>query len=152
MAAHRRVVVTIERFHSWLDSSLFPEAAEKVAQELARQRKLIDQAAAARGTAARASIKEVATPEALVKVASDIGKGADTFKVQESLHARIYYRAPFEDARVHTLLEFVEDAIEGFGSSSSTPTSTRRSSTTSRSACSSSGGSARTTCRGTSAT
>ena len=114
MSAHRRAVSAMERLRSWLDESLFADAAKKVGQEILRERKQIDEALAARGIAAKASIKPAPTPETLVTAAQEISGGADKFKVQESLHARIVYRDGIPDARVHELLVLVEEIIEGF--------------------------------------
>jgi hypothetical protein len=114
MAAHQRVVINMERLASWLDSTLYPEAARKLEKDLAKEKKLVAEAVAARGAAARASIRSVPTPEPLTAAAQEISGGADQFKVAESSHCRVIYRDYFDDARIRALLDLAEQIIEGF--------------------------------------
>lgn len=114
LTAHRRMVAGMEQLRSWLERSVFAEAGRKLDAEIVRERKQIDETSAARGIAAKASIKVLPTPETLVAAAQAISGGSDKFKSQESLHARIVYRDGIPDARVRELLELAEEMIEGF--------------------------------------
>jgi hypothetical protein len=56
----------------------------------------------------------VDTPSDLVAFSQSISGGKIAFKVQESMHIRIVYRTEIDDERVKALLEFGEEAIDGF--------------------------------------
>lgn len=115
MAAHQKALSQMERLRSWLESTMFPRAAEKLDREIIRQRKNVAaEALATRGAAGKASIKPGLVPEHLVKCSQAISGGKDTFKAMESMHCRIIYRDFFPDERISAALEFAEDAIDGF--------------------------------------
>lgn len=115
MAAHQQAVMNMERLESWLRSTLYPGAADKLAKEIAKQRKLAGaDAARERKATALASLKTAPTPPQLVEAAKSISSGSDVFKVQESLHARIVYRETIDDGRVTNLLTLAEEIIDGF--------------------------------------
>ena len=115
MATHQQAMLGLERLESWLRSTLYPGAADKLAKEIEKQRKggVVEQAVAERKAAALGSLKEVETPAALIEAAQAISAGADKYKVQESLHARIIYREGVDDVRVRNLLVLTEEIIEG---------------------------------------
>lgn len=113
--AHQRLISHYERLHTWLAGTCYPLAAKKVEKEIERQRKSVAaDALAERLAKAKASIKTVDTPTDLAKAAEVATAGRMTFKVQESLHARILYRNEISDERVRALLEFAEEIIDGF--------------------------------------
>jgi hypothetical protein len=112
MAEHQRVLLNMGRLETWLRSTAFPGAADKLAKELAKQRKLgIDDATAERKKTAMASVKVAEVPETLVAASAEIG---GEFRVQESQHARIVYREGISDERVESLLLLAEEIIDGF--------------------------------------
>ncbi|HTF89767.1 MAG TPA: hypothetical protein VK843_15245 [Planctomycetota bacterium] len=113
--AHQRLISNYERLQNWLSSTCFPEAAKKLAKEIERQKKNVAADALAERLAnAKASIKMVDTPSDLIECAKTATGGKLTFHVQESLHGRIVYRNEINDDRVRALLEFAEEAIDGF--------------------------------------
>src|SRR5690349_16959327 len=113
--AHQRLISNYERLQNWLSSTCFPVAAKKIEKELERQRKNVAADALAERLAnAKATIKTADTPTDLVEAAQTVTGGKLTFKVQESMHCRIVYRNEVSDERVHALLEFAEEAIDGF--------------------------------------
>jgi len=115
MSTHQRALMNMERLESWLRSTLYPGAADKLAKEIAKQRKLATaDAVRQRKEAALASLKSVPTPPELVEVAKNISGGTDAFKVQESLHVRIIYRDTIADERVKALLTLSEEIIDSF--------------------------------------
>jgi hypothetical protein len=115
MAAHQRMVTQLERLQNWLETGLYPGAAEKVGKELAKERKVVAaEAAAARLDKARASVKDSPLHPDLSTLAKEISGGSDKFKSQESLHAKIIYREGIDDLRVKELLLLAEDIVNGF--------------------------------------
>ncbi len=115
MGAHQRAVMNMERLESWLRSTLYPGAADKLAKEIAKQRKLATvDAVRERKGAAVASPKPAPVHADLIEAAKSISNGADKFKMQESLHARIIYREGIDDERVKNLLVLAEEIIDGF--------------------------------------
>ncbi len=115
MGTHQRVVMNMERLESWLRSTLYPGAADKLAKEIAKQRKLATvDAVRERKSTAIASPKMVEVFPDLITASQSISNGADKFKMQESLHARIIYREGIDDERVKNLLILAEEIIDGF--------------------------------------
>jgi len=115
MAAHQQAIMNMERLESWLRSTLYPGAADKLAKEIAKQRKSAGaDATRERKAAALASIKPGTVPVQLIEASKGISGGSDVFKVQESLHARIIYRETIDDGRVTNLLTLAEEIIDGF--------------------------------------
>lgn len=115
MSAHQRALMNMERLESWLRSTLYPGAADKLAKDIAKQRKLATaDAVRERKSAAVASPAPKDCPPDLIEAAKTISSGADTFKMQESLHARIVYRDGIDDERVKNLLILAEEIIDGF--------------------------------------
>jgi hypothetical protein len=113
--AHQRLISNYERLHNWLASTCFPVAAKKLEKEIERQKKNVAaDALAERLATAKATVRMVETPTDLVEVSQAVTGGKMTFKVQESMHARMVYRTEISDERIHALLEFVEEAIDGF--------------------------------------
>lgn len=113
--AHQRLISNYERMQLWMASTCFTAAAKKLDKEIERQRKNVAaDALAQRLAAAKATIKTVDTPSDLVEASQAISGGKVAFKVQESMHVRIIYRTEVGDDRVHALLEFAEEAIDGF--------------------------------------
>lgn len=115
MAAHQKMLSQMERLHAWLEGGLYPLAAEKMAKELAKERKVVAaEAATVRLDKAKGSVKDAATHPELVRLAEEISGGSDKHKTQESLHCRIIYREGIDDARVRELLVLAEEIINGF--------------------------------------
>lgn len=115
MAAHQRMLIQLERLQSWLETGLYPVAAEKLSKELTKERKVVAaEAATARLEKARASVKDSPVHPDLLTLANEISGGSDKFKSQESLHAKIIYREGIDDLRVKELLIEAEDIINGF--------------------------------------
>ncbi len=115
MNAHQRALMNMERLESWLRSTLYPGAADKLAKDIAKQRKFATADAVRERKAANlASIVNGTTPSDLVEAAKNISGGSDVFKVQESKHARIIYRETIDDARIKDLLTLAEEIIDGF--------------------------------------
>lgn len=114
--AHQRLISNYERLRGWLAGTCYPTAAKKVTKEIERQKKNVAaDALAERLSKAKAVIRMVDTPSDLVEAAKTATGGRISFKVQESLHARIVYRTDLiNDDRVRALLEFAEEAIDGF--------------------------------------
>ncbi|MEO6708722.1 MAG: hypothetical protein ABIP42_04045, partial [Planctomycetota bacterium] len=113
--AHQRLISNYERLQNWLAGTCFPDAAKKLAKEIERQKKNVAaDALAERLGQAKAAIHMVDTPSDLVAAAQAIDAGKVAFKIQESLHVRMVYRTEIGDERIHALLEFAEEAIDGF--------------------------------------
>jgi hypothetical protein len=115
-AAHVRMLGEMEELHTWLDSTIFPEAAKKLAAELEKQRKTVAKDAFAQRLAtALTSIALVPAPARLVELGKQLSPGTE-FHVQESQHLRITYDSRLEDPQVKELLELAEKLIDGFRS------------------------------------
>jgi len=115
MNAHQRMVSEMEKLLSWLETTCYPDAAKKLEKEIVKQQKVVAaEAIAARGIAAKASVKLIPTTPELVAVAQSVSSGQDAFKIQESLHCRIVYHSSIDDERIKAVLEFAEQAIESF--------------------------------------
>jgi hypothetical protein len=115
MNTHQRALMNMERLESWLRSTLYPGAADKLAKDIAKQRKLATaDAVRDRKNEALASVVVGAPTNDLVEAAKAISGGSDVFKVQESKHARIIYRETIDDARIKNLLILAEEIIDGF--------------------------------------
>jgi hypothetical protein len=113
--AHQRLISQYERLQKWMSSTCYPEAAKKLEKEIERQRKNVTaDALAERLSAAKATIHAATVGTDLAAAAESATNGRITFKVQESMHARIIYRTEITDERVQALLEFAEEAIDGF--------------------------------------
>ena len=113
--AHQRLISNYERLQKWMTSTCFPDAAKKLDKEIERQRKNVAaDALAERLAKAKSAIHMADTPSDLVTLAQSISGGRVAFKVQESMHVRITYRSEISDERVKALLEFAEEAIDGF--------------------------------------
>jgi hypothetical protein len=108
------LIQTMERMRSWLEETLYPKAAKKIAREIETEVKAAKEANAARLEEAKASIKLVQAPEDLVRVGKEVYGDAVTFHVQESQHCRISYREELGDERIKGLLELAETLIDGF--------------------------------------
>jgi hypothetical protein len=112
--AHARMLGEMERLHTWLDTTAYPEAAKKLEAELEKQRKTVAKEAYAKRLAtALASIQIAPTPDKLVELGKTIAPDA-VFKVQESTHLRITYEDDLGDETVKALLELGETMIDGF--------------------------------------
>ncbi len=112
--AHAKLLGEMERLHTWLDTTIYPEAAKKLAAELEKQRKTVaKEAYAQRLAAALASIASVATPPRLVELGNKLAPGT-VFHVQESLHLRFTHDTRLSDEQVHELLLLAEKMIDGF--------------------------------------
>ncbi len=115
MNSHQKLLSQMERLRSWLDSTMFPRAADKLDKEIVKQRKVVAaDAIASRGAAAKASIKPATVSMSLLAASQKVSGGTDIFKMMESTHCRIIYRDFFSDERIAALLEFAEDAVDGF--------------------------------------
>ena len=113
--AHQRMLSNYERLQKWMASTCFPDAAKKLDKEIERQKKNVAaDALAERLSKARSTIRMVDTPSDLVALSQSISAGKLAFKVQESMHIRIVYRTEISDERIKALLEFGEEAIDGF--------------------------------------
>jgi len=111
----QRVVSEMGKLMSWFGATCFPEAARRLMPDLAKQQKVApSEGLAARGLAARQSVKTVPTPPELVEASKKVSGGQDAFKVQESLHCRIVYISTVDDARIKSVLELAEQVIDGF--------------------------------------
>lgn len=115
MEAHQRLMSLYERLRSFLAGTAFPVAAKKIDKEMERQRKVVAaDAVKARVTAAKEAIHAEPTPPDLIAKSQEITGGTAKFKVMESLHVRVVYLEEVGDERVRGVLEFAEDAIDGF--------------------------------------
>ena len=113
-AAHARMLGEMERLHTWLETTLYPEAARRLAAEIEKQRKGVAKEAYARRLAtALASITLVPAPPRLVELGRELAPAAE-FRVQESRHLRFTYDARLTDEQVKVLLELAETMIDGF--------------------------------------
>jgi hypothetical protein len=114
MLAHGRYVGELERLATWLQTTIYPEAAKKLEKEVVQQRKVVaKEAAVQRLTAALASIKVVPTPPKLTELAKTLNV-TEAIHVQESVHLRATYLASLTDERVKELLEIGEKIIDAF--------------------------------------
>jgi hypothetical protein len=113
-AKQTALVQTMERMKSWLAETLYSRAAKKVAKEIDAEVKAAKDANAQRLVEAKASIKMVPAPEDLVKTAKEVYGDAAVFHCQESQHARMIYREEVGDDHVKSVMELVENVIEGF--------------------------------------
>lgn len=113
MLVQQRVVAQMERLHSWLANTAFPEAAEDMERDLSKERRELQRAGIdARSQAAFDSIGPVEIPASLAAATEDITRGRIQFKVQESQHLRIVHVDTISDALVSELLLLGEKAIE----------------------------------------
>jgi hypothetical protein len=108
------VIQAMERMKSWLEETLYKRAAKRVAKEIDAESKAAKEANAQRLALAKASIKLVATPDDLTKVAKECWGDAISFHTQESMHVRMVYREDVGDERVKSLMELAENLIDGF--------------------------------------
>ncbi|MGB0952418.1 MAG: hypothetical protein ACPG31_04260 [Planctomycetota bacterium] len=111
---HDQLTREIELMQLWLKQTGYIKAANKLARDLLREKKLASEAKSARVETAMNSIKTVDTDPKLTEVAHRLGGKDLDFKVQESKHIRILYHNGIEDGQVTRLLELGETVIDGF--------------------------------------
>ncbi|MEW6074408.1 MAG: hypothetical protein AB1726_17670 [Planctomycetota bacterium] len=112
---HRLLILECERLRSWLEQISFFAAAEKLAKELDKERKIsTSEALDARWKRAIGSVHAVETFAPLGAASQAITGGAAKFSIQESQHVRFIYLDEIGHARVKKLLELAEELIEGF--------------------------------------
>jgi len=114
-AAQERVVVHLERLENWLRRTAFPVAADNVARDVKKERKVkLVEGVDARALRARASIEKVPTPALLESSVQEYGGGKWAFRVHQSQHVRITHCAEVvSDEVAMGLLELAERLIEG---------------------------------------
>jgi len=115
-AVQERLVVHLERLENWLRRTAFPTAADNVARDVKKERKvkLVD-GVDARALRARESIEKIPTPELLESSAQEHGGGKWTFRVHQSQHVRITHCVEMVPDEVAVgLLDLAERLIEGF--------------------------------------
>ncbi len=113
-AAHVRYLGELRQLATWLGSTCFPDAANKLAAEVEKQSKQVAKDARAQRLAtAQKSVTMVPTPLKLVELAKKLAPTA-SFKVQESTHLRFTYESALSDEQVKALLELGEQMIDGF--------------------------------------
>jgi len=111
-----RVVVHLERLENWLRRTAFPAAADDVARDVRRERKVkLVEGVDARALRARESIEKVPTPALLESAAEEHGGGKYHFRVHQSQHVRITHCLEVvSDEVAVSLLDLAERLIEGF--------------------------------------
>ena len=115
-ATQERVVVHLERLENWLRRTAFPLAADNVARDVKKERKvkLVD-GVDARALRARESVEKIPTPELLESSAQEHGDGKWHFRVHQSQHVRITHCVEVvPDELAVGLLDLAERLIEGF--------------------------------------
>lgn len=112
--AQVRFVSELERLRTWLDTTLYPEAAKKLVAEIDKQKKSVSKEALVQRLAgATASVKLVPTPPKLVELAAKLAPGVK-LHVQESRHLRITYVDKLSDDRMKEVVALGEKIIDGF--------------------------------------
>lgn len=112
---HMRLVGASKRLSSWLRSTAYGKAAEKLDKAIKKLEKVITKEAVEyRLQTAIDSITMAETPSELIDASEEITQGLSKFKVQESQHVRIIYVDKLEDAQIRGLLRLAETEIDGF--------------------------------------
>lgn len=123
LAAHHRLLTSLERLENWLANVGFPGAQKDIAKDLKKEVKAVrDAALQARYDKAVASIQPDDPPEQYQELSQEISGGKDVFHGYKSLHCRLYYltetarpdQQVISDAQAKHLLEKAEEIIEGF--------------------------------------
>jgi hypothetical protein len=115
-AAQERIVVHLERLENWLRRTAFPGAADDIAKDIRKERKvkLVD-GVDARALRAKDSIEKVPIPALLESCAQEHGGGKWHFRVHQSEHVRITHCIELVSDEVAVgLLGLAERLIEGF--------------------------------------
>jgi len=114
-AAHRRLLVELDRLESWLRGTSFVSTADNLEKERDKEAKASrKEALDERAQRALGSVEEVDVDPELLALFEEITGGSPGIRAQESQHIRIVYIDAITDARVAGLLEFGEQLIEGF--------------------------------------
>jgi len=115
-AVEERVVVHLERLENWLRRTAFPDAADDVAKDIKKERKVkLVEGVEARALRARKSIEKVPTPELLESCAKEHSGRLFHFRVHQSQHVRITHCIELvPDEVAVSLLALAERLIEGF--------------------------------------
>jgi hypothetical protein len=123
LAAHRRLVTSMERLLGWLSQAGFPGALKDLEKEIGKEQKAVrDEGLQARYKTALDSIKPGKVPEEFDGYSHDISGGKDVFHGYESQHIRLYYlteggksdQRHVSDAQAKLLIQKGEEIIEGF--------------------------------------
>lgn len=112
-ALARLKVQTLEQLQIWLRETGYARAANKMERDLLRERKTLDEGARARVERAMGSIAAAKLTPKFEEAAKAVAPGVK-FAVQESQHLRILFHGEVDAARVTSLLELGEQAIEVF--------------------------------------
>ena len=115
-SVQERIVVHLERLEIWLRRTAFPAAADDLAKDIKKERKvkLVD-GVDARALRARDSIEKLPTPALLESCAEEHGGGKWHFRVHQSQHVRITHCVELvPDEVAISLLDLAERLIEGF--------------------------------------
>ncbi len=122
LAAHHRLVTTLERLELWLSKIGFNGPRKDVQKTIQKEKKEVEEAAlAVRAQRAMDSIKAVEPPEEFAAASQELSGGKHVFRGFESEHLRIYYLADghseaqlLADSEVEGAMRLGETVIEGF--------------------------------------
>jgi len=109
--AHGRLLSALERLQQWLENTMFPDAAERVLKEIAKERKLAARDAAQQRL--KTALDTIGRHRELTDVGGVDAAGAKFFDVQ-SRHVRITYCHLLSHDRVRELMVLAEKLIDGF--------------------------------------
>ncbi len=112
-ALARLKVQAMEQLMIWLRETGYARAANRLQRDLLRERKSLDEGTRARVERALGSIHEAKLTPKFTEVAKAVAPGVN-FAMQESQHLRILFHDGVDAARVASLLELGEQAIELF--------------------------------------
>jgi hypothetical protein len=115
MTQHMRVIGAMERLDSWLRSTGYAPAADKLLKELERERKGVrEEAVRARAQRALASLEHVEPDPELLELSKQLSAGAHVFKAIQTQHLRIDYIDELPTDLVEESMLLGEEIIEGF--------------------------------------
>ena len=115
-AVQERLVVHLERLEAWLRRTAFPAAADEVARDIRKERKVkLVEGVDARALRAKESVEKIPTPGLLESSAQEHSGGKWHFRVHQSQHVRITHCVEMVPDEVAVgLLNLAEQLIEGF--------------------------------------
>lgn len=123
LAAHHRLVTTLEKFEGWITSVGFTGVLKGVQKDLKKERKGVQEAAlATRAKKAIDSVKVCEVPEELQAVSDEHYEGHHKFGAVESQHFRMYYLSDgnigdgmtINESQALGALKLAERILDGF--------------------------------------